>query len=165
MREEPNSTPLPEKIEPSSYHLDCLVEERKELALLMEMTDEQIQVRIDEEHDKNLQNNQERIKECDVLREKYETMLKQVREWVPPTPDHIGLQNTMKNQIRESISHDCDTDYYEKRDIKCGPKNWRKVHIQATKRVIEYHEKGHEAEVLQARTQTRWIRQLRVSLE
>jgi hypothetical protein len=41
------------------------------------------------------------------LRAKYHSMLAQVNAWVPPTPDHVKLQEFMRRQLILSLDADC----------------------------------------------------------
>ncbi|MEW1990755.1 hypothetical protein [Microbacterium sp. NPDC078849] len=103
------------------------------------------------------------ITEKEALRARYTAMLRQVRAWTPPTPEHIGLRAFMIEQLEQSIAFDCgdwepsrpvaeSVDLYSQRKIG----ELTRQHADAVKQLGE--ERGRVA------SQNAWVRALRESL-
>jgi len=165
MRDDPMDKPIPEKFEPSTYHLENIERYRRQLNQVQLMTDAEIESL--EEHDRLKEI--ESIKQSELdradLKLKYEDMLEQVKEWIPPSPDHENFKKFMLDQITESIEHDCDTSYRWPAPQKKSVDQWRADRIKDLERDIAYHTKENDEELKRYIEKNRWIQQLRQSIE
>lgn len=57
-------------------------------------------------------NAEEGIRKTEALRSRYESMLAAVEAWEPPTRDHQGLKDFMRQQLDDSIAFDCVDTYW-----------------------------------------------------
>jgi hypothetical protein len=162
MRDEPLDAPVPEKIEPSPYHLEKLEKLRATLAELRAMPVAEIAAAAVMANAERAAAHQRDVVDNEDRRSKYEEMLRQVEKWEPPTHEHRSLRTFMIEQIEQSISFDC-------RDLIPPPKpltgpEWIETKLRDTLRDIEYHETKHTEEVAMAASRTQWLRALRASL-
>ena len=167
MRDDPMDKPIPDEFKPSDYHAKSISTAKSELTRLRKMTPEQATAKSRAEFAKNQQEARVAIKKNRVLKTKYEAMLAEVEKWHPPTPDHEGMKKFMREQITESIAHDCGGGYYTQH-LKGGPVSgavWLNAAIARCKRDIVYHTKENREEIARAKQRTEWVRQLRQSLK
>ena len=163
MRDDPNDAPIPERFEPSDYHQRKLEETHAELDRVSAMTREQIAAAADEAFSAELQRWQDRRDRRSKLRGQYEAMLASVEAWKPPTTEHVGLQEFMAKQIRESIDWDC-SDKYDDAPERKSADGWIAVRASELRRDLNYHEAEHRKEVERASQRTEWVKALRASL-
>lgn len=166
MRDEPMNTPIPERFEPSDYHAKKIEEARATLARLEAMTQEEAAASAKAAFDEDVRRKEEGITKADSLRRKYEAMLARVREWKPPTQDHVGLQRFMAEQIQQSIDFDCGTDFYERMAPRLmDPMEWLAKEQAGAMKEIGYHAAEYEKEVQRANERSAWVAKLRESLK
>ncbi len=163
MRDMPMDAPIPEKFEQSSYHAEQITDDETTLSELIAMPEGDIADACQKEYDEGMVYYTERLDSIAAQKLKYASMLNEVEAWVPPTSDHEELKSFMRNQIQESIDHDCSTTYTEP-PKKVMPGDWHAQKIDTITRSIEYHKKHHTDDVSRAATRTEWVRQLRNSL-
>lgn len=163
-RDEP-SVPIPEALEPSSYHKEALAKAKRDLGRVMALTESECAEQSSEEYESRLGEWQaSRIRRTET-RTRYEAMLTEARKWLPPTPEHKGLKDFMVQQLTESIRFDCshdDEDWKPKR--AASAKAWRDEQIKRAKKDIEYHAEHYADDVRRASERTEWSRALRTSL-
>jgi hypothetical protein len=165
MRDEPMDTPIPERFESSDYHTRELAEANDEMAKLRAMSIEETGAAAREAFDAETKANSEAIARNSELRGKYEAMLKQVKSWNAPTPEHEGFKKFMADQLTESIRFDCSESYYEehKPKQKAGAE-WLADRIAKATRDVEYHTTEHAKEVERTESRNSWLDALRNSL-
>lgn len=166
LRDEPGGgEQIPERFEPSDYHIKALTEERAALAAVLAMTPAECERAAAKAYDDAETNRVMRLQEKAELRAAYETMLEKARKWTPPTDSHRGLREFMVSQIVESIRFDCGTSYYETPTVRKSSGEWLAAEIAAKKESIAYHQREHAAEVQRADERTAWVQALRQSLK
>ena len=165
LRDEPaGGDQIPEEFDPGDYHLKALDKTRCDLASLDAMTPDELEAAAFKEWRSAEDYRLERLQEMRSLRAAYEAMLKRVKAWTPPTPEHSGLHEFMRTQIEDSIPFDCDTDYYDNPTVKMTGEDWKAVRHRKLLADLTYHANHHEADVERAAGQTAWVRALRESL-
>ena len=166
MRDESSSVPIPDKFEVSDYHEKQIKENEEELARIIAMSFDERIAGAEKQYRKQMDAKEESIRKANELRQQYNDMLTKVALWIPPTPDHQELKNFMEQQIAVSIKSDCDTSYYEEKDIQLlSGAEWRKTKIERLKKDIEYHKKEHEHEFVRVDGRNKWVQKLRGSLK
>lgn len=163
MRDDPADAPIPEKFEPSDYHVKALAEARAELARLESMGEGMASVAAIKEWEANDSARRVRMAERDELRRKYNAMLAEARAWNPPTPDHVGMRDFMVEQINESIKFDCSS-RYDTPEILLDGNAWLAQKRAAAMRDVEYHSQENAKEIARAAERTEWVKALRFSL-
>lgn len=94
-------------------------------------------------------------------RAKYESMLRQIRRWEPPTEEHEGLKTFMIEQLEESIRFDCHG-YTEPSEMT--GKEYKEQTLAAARRDIKYYEERRIEERDRANGANKWIDDLYESL-
>jgi len=165
MRDDPFDAPVPEKFEPSDYHIKALVEAKLELSRLKAMND-------DEKNSFGQATKDAEIKRIGewIARETKENirlveMEKQVKAWKPPTPDHEELKKFMLQQIDIS-KHDIIS-YTLELKIEIENKPLAAFYIEAVSRAawnVKYHTEENEKEIERTNGRNLWIKQLRDSI-
>ncbi|OGD66270.1 hypothetical protein A2Z61_01145 [Candidatus Campbellbacteria bacterium RIFCSPLOWO2_02_35_12] len=95
----------------------------------------------------------------------YLAMLKEVKEWEPPTKDHKKLKIFMVEQLKKSIEADCS--YVPRRPLplrRLSGKSYRAQLVKRMQKEIAYYSRNHVIEVQLAREKSEWARALRHSL-
>ncbi|WP_312381575.1 hypothetical protein [Stutzerimonas balearica] len=164
MRDEPANAPIPERFEPSDYHLCKLDEAHSRFDEISSLTPEACEHRAAQQyHDAETQR-RIRIKEIGELRQKYDAMIQAVDEWAPPSAEHIHLKEFMRKQLTESIDFDCDASYYAIETPRLSGQVWLEQQLEKARRDIAYHEQQHKEEVERTNQRNEWLRLLRESL-
>jgi hypothetical protein len=162
LRDEPAGAEIPE-FKPSAYYDTSLAEARERLTRLLALTPDEAE---DEALRAHLNAEEARAKyarEKEALRLKYEAMLADVEAWRPPTPDHQGLKNFMREQITESIRFDCGESAREGATKQAGAE-WLAAAIADAERSVAYHAKSRDEEHARVAERNAWVRALRASL-
>ena len=162
MRDEPIDTPIPEKLEPSDYHLKELEKAVKRLEEIKDWDDEKAQQEAERLYQEALKKREEFIKKNEEICKRYEDMLLKVRQWKPPTPDHEGLKKFMIQQLEKSIEFDCSVPEIPQR---LSGEEFRKQQIEKILNDIEYHGKEYVEEVNRVYERNKWLLLLRKSLK
>lgn len=166
MRDKSLDIPIPE-FKPSSTYLDWTNREKKELEKYKSMTIEEAQKEIDKEFKENIDHDKEYVNKYNDTRRKYEKVLDEVKQWQPPTKDHINLKKYAIKQLEDSIEWDCSIDYLEQ-DLKKEKPNaekWLQDRIEGCIKDIKRYEEDYANEVKRTEENNKWIRDLRESFE
>lgn len=163
MRDDPSSAAIPEEFEPSNYNSKALVDANAKLAELEAMTLDERQAAADAENAAAVKEWDDRESEREKQRGRYETMLAKVEAWTPPTTEHEGMKNFMREQLSESIRFDCG-DPYGKRPEPRSTADWYADALARANNDIAYHAKAQAEEIERARKRTKWVADLRTSL-
>jgi hypothetical protein len=153
--------PIPEyKVD--SYHLKELNKAKKELKKFKKLTFNQKLKKIDEYNDKEIENYNKKLKEYYENKKKYEFMLEKVKNYNPPTEDHIGFKKFMKEQIESSMEWDLNLPKFPK---SISIKEWENKELNSIIWEIDYHKKEYEKEKQRVKRNNKWNKKLVDSLE
>lgn len=148
---------------PSDYHVEAKEKAINDLRAAEEMTDDQWATVQQMEIRAAIASAEQDRAQRDRWRESYKRMLRKVDEWSPPTGEHTGLKDFMRQQITDSIKWDCNSTYYEESlqklqamTVKC----FRDERLQKLRRDITYHTEEHRKEVDRVNGRNVWKRQL-----
>lgn len=89
------------------YYQDKVKLNTEALNLLKNMTIEEVEHRIEQEHQANLMSQQMHKEENKELEARYRDMIGQVTEWEPPTEEHIRFKEFALDQLTASLEFDC----------------------------------------------------------
>lgn len=149
--------------EPTSYHQDKITQLTEEQKYYNGLTDKEWFEEYTKYIRKTTKDIQDNIYDKIDLKQKYENMLVQVIEWVPPNQDFDELKTFMINQLKESIDWDCKTCYDQDRLSKLDELTFEKYKIDKTTSFhqdIEYHQKRYEEECERVKSRNEWKRKL-----
>jgi hypothetical protein len=109
----------------------------------------------------------EQIEKSSQLKSAYEKMLNEVISWEPPSKEHENFKEFMIDQLKSSIDHDCQIDFYKRSldDIESITyrEYCRELKDSAAKS-IKYHSESMRKEIENAEAANLWIKQLFESL-
>lgn len=109
---------------------------------------------------KDIDNN---IKEKIESKEKYENILNQVKEWIPPNENFHKLKSFMINQIEESIDFDCDTSFWQERKNKISNlklEQYKRNVLNDINESLISNKKYYDEEVQRVKERNQWKQQL-----
>lgn len=167
MREEPFDAPIPERFEPSDYHAKKLAEAEVELERVSGLSDAECEVEAAAEYASEKERLEAYVAKAIEAGTRLRAMQKQVRNWTPPTPDHIGLKDFMREQLASTLQFDGDPKYARESLAKLRrktPNEWRLEKIAKAQKDIDYHHAEHLDEVKRTEARNDWLKALRESL-
>lgn len=161
LRDEPLDAPIPAHFEANDYYARALDRDQKRLRELLDLSSDERKQKCEQEHQEACRSAQQHRQERQELRTKYEAMLAQVEAWQPPTVEHHDLRRFMRQQITDSIRHDC----YETEDPKpVSVDLWYADQVANLERAIEHHRKSHAEEEERVKGRNKWLQSLLESL-
>ncbi|KWR88787.1 DUF551 domain-containing protein [Cupriavidus sp. IDO] len=163
MRDEPIDSPIPERFEPSDFYTKKAEAARAEVQRLRGLSDAEAECEAEADHQAMCARYAGYRQESVDLQAKYEAMLEQVREWLPPTPDHEGFKAFMLEQLESSIRSDCDASCWQDPAKQTGC-DWRAAQIDSNSRLAERSEQMHREEIERTEGRNAWLKALRESL-
>lgn len=163
MRDDPADAPIPERFEPSDYHVNKLAELRAERYRIVCLTNVQADEAAAAEYAAAEARYQERLSEMRTLRTKYLAMRAKAEAWTPPSEAHEEFRRFMVKQIDSSIDGDCCEKYMERPVLKNGS-TWRAEKFKSIDRDIQYHHDENAKEIARTETRNVWLLALRASV-
>jgi len=164
MRDDSSDKPIPEKFEPTDYHVKKIEEAKALLSTLQNMTNDE-KIRFGEnKKSEEVVSSEAWLEKRQVENSRLAGMESQVKAWTPPTPDHKGLKDFMLQQI--SISKN-GGEYIQEEIRKAKAKAPMSYYIQTVSdanRDINYHTEENKKEIERVNSRNEWLRQLRNSI-
>lgn len=171
VKEEPLTVPTPMKFEPETYHKEKLDKALKELNKIVDMTFEEVyeemKIAFDSEKQKNLENARKSIRK----NETYDRIRKEVKNWNPPTSEHVGIKDFALEQIDKSkVSQRYINEYleWENKEFDGSKKavdEYIREKLRSCNWNIDYHSKSWDEEVRRAADKTKFMKEFILSLE
>ena len=156
---------IPDRFEPSDYHLKALTSAKDRLSDLESITMEDAKSRCDGEYKQAESARITRLSENKAQLAAYEAMLQQVNAWQPPSDEHCGLRDFMRDQIEQSVKFDDSTDYLGKPTEIKAAEDWLEDKKSEALEKIKYHREEYAKEVERTNKRNEWIATLRNSLQ
>ena len=163
-RDDDADTPIPDKFEPSDYHLKAIDEAKKNLTYYEELRPKEIVDLSKAAWCKAEESRLESLNDSKTLRAHFEAMIVEAESWAPPTEDHNGLKKFMLDQLKNSMKFDCSEEYYADPIKRFDPVEWVNKKREKAKRDIEYHTENYAEEVARCNDRSAWVQSLRNSL-
>ena len=160
----PGSQPVPERFEVDPFHANSLVENRAKLVELETMS---VEDRVTGCAAYNAQVEEHRVtglRRMNELREQYIAMRAHVKAWHVPSDKHLGLRNSMLEQIDEDLERHCGYTHYDTPAKPLLPIEWLEQQKITVLNNIEYHNKKSREITQLTADRNEWIAQLRASL-
>jgi len=165
MRDDPSDAEIPERFECSKYYPKAEQEARARVALLEGMSDTERVAFGEQQRDAELARHREVVAEAEKANARLEAMADEVRTWVPPTTDHIGLRDFMIEQLYISAA----TDTYTPRRVAVleamTPVALWEEALTGAREHLECATKGLREEAERIAGRNEWVAKLRASLE
>lgn len=166
LRDDPKAE-LSDEFKVDEYYVERFEEAKEELEKAKQMTDEDFAAEAEKIFAREKESLLRTIEEKKAIRKRYENMLEEVKQWVPPTNDHIELKNFMISQLEDSIQADGSADYYEEKLAELRCKTAEETRSQLMEDRIwdlNYSKEQLEKAEYAAKYRTEWVSQLRKSL-
>ncbi len=164
MRDDPTDKPIPEKFEALTYNKEKLDEAQRELGRMNGLSIDDGEKEAGKEFTKETQEREQNVEKNRKLINQYKDMLRQVKQWQPPTLDHVEFKKFMVSQIEGSINFDGSEDYYIENPIKkLTREEWLARKKKDILRDIAYHAKEYSNEIERTDQRNKWIKDLRDS--
>lgn len=165
MRDEPLDKPIPEAFEPDSYYSQQIEKANQRLRDVELISLAEAEARAEADYNAAVQEHSEALAKRLSCRERYERTLNEVRQWQPPTPEHVNLKDFCIKQIEESMRFDCSTDYYTQNPPRRKTaQEWLDAQRQQALQDITYHAQELTKEIQRTNERNQWIKDLRESL-
>ena len=155
---------IPEQFSPSDYHAKAAQKSRDELQTLLTMTRQELDLEASKAWEDAEARRLARLESSRQQRKAYDEMLGKVDAWNPPTAEHVGLKNFMREQIEQSIQWDCDEEFDSNQTTRMTGEQWAEERTTHLNRDIKYHDRNHIEEVKRVEGRTAWVKALRSAL-
>lgn len=163
LRDAPSDATIPERFEPSQWYAQRAATDRAELLRIEALTPAEADAAAQAAWDEAFKARALRNEQKEALRVRYEMMLTQVRDWHPPTPDHVGFKSFMIEQLNSSIDFDCNTKY-DTLPTPLRGDEWRADKIRSLRESISRAEQDQREENERTESRNRWLADLRKSV-
>lgn len=164
MRDEPMDAPIPERFEPSDYHLKALENTKAEISRLESLTESELEAECTKQHEEAESRKAEQLKENQAQIRAYRSMIKKVNAWEPPTAHHDQFKAFMIEQLERSIKFD-DSSKYLKPESKPDAEAWWESTKAKLYKDMEYHTDQYGEELKRTEQRNAWLQVLRDSLK
>ena len=145
---------LPKLSVASDYHAVALAEAERRMTELEALTPEQVQERSQAAFAEAVQRHLERVREQGLEQARYAKMLDAVERWTPPTPEHQGLKDFMREQLCGSITFD----HYKWEPPKAeSGADWIAKERESASRDMTYHREEGRKEAARVAERNAWI--------
>lgn len=161
MREEPLTTPIPHRFEPSDFYTKSLEKARKHLEYLRAIKAEDIQKEINKGHKEKLEGEKRYREKQSELRRLYTGILGEVEAWQPPTQEHKALKMFAIEQIEMCLP---ETRIETGEPKKPSPEKWMVEELHKCLQDIEHYEEKEKEEIQRCERRNKWLKDLRGSL-
>lgn len=162
MRDDPADAPIPERFEPHTDFYDKgIAEARAVLAEVPALSAQECDARAAADYETALKSHTDRLAEQAAGERRYRSMLAQVEGW---TTQAEGIREFMLEQLRTSISHDCDSRYEPEPPIRQTGEQWRQTTLEKVSRVLADRTVERAKEIGRTEGRNQWLANLRASL-
>ena len=157
------------KAEVDSYYIERRDTAQKQLEEFLSIPKDKMIKKLEKEIKKINADEKTRLKtrgnEMRQMKRNYDTMLKKVKKWNPPTIEHVNLKNFMIQQIEMSISYDIhDYSSLYSDIITESPEEYYETRLRELNDEYQRVKSKYEAELRKVEESNRWIDQLHKSL-
>ena len=157
---------IPDKICPSDYYKKRYEEAKAEYEkhLATPKTKEELEAEYIIYVNGVIKGNEDRVKENEALKNRYNAMLSKLRSWIPPSEDYKGIKDFMESQLTDSLDFDCSHVYVE----NIIPKDeWIQKQANRTDLIesMKYNLERYEKEVVAAEKHTQWLKTFSESIK
>ena len=163
MRDENNDMEV-YHVKPSKYHNELIKEAKSRIKESASLSDHVIISTRKNELLESRKSYNESIKSIKLSAKRLESILKDAKEWTPPTNNHVKFKNFMIDQLQATLDQDGNTGYYDKslenigdEIISLNAKDIRKSIKDSADSDIEYHSRMYNEEVERCKSSNKWI--------
>lgn len=166
LRDEPLSSEIPE-FKVDDYYLNQAKETEEKIASLLSMTQQDKEENFNKYVSDIVKSAEENLSEKKIIKQRYEKMLEQARNFDPPSSNHYNYKSFMIEQLQNSIQWDCSDDYYLdqiNRVKSLSLEEWFKSQLIIAQSDLDYYKEQLEEEQDRVNKNNLWVKQLKESL-
>lgn len=156
---------------PSKYHIDAINNLKSKIKELESISDEDMVYNEVKKLRERKEYHIDSIKKSNENSIILNQILDKVLLWTPPTIDHEGIKTFMIDQLKQTIQHDCNTEYsikniseIEKQLKGINATTLRKKIINEKKESLKYHTKQYKEDIKRCEESNKWVDDLINSL-
>jgi len=172
MRDEPLDS-LYEPRTPSEYYTKSIQEKKEKLEKYTSLSDEDLLAEMQKGLNDDLEYYKKRLEESNKNSEKLKSILDSVKDWIPPTEDHVGFKTFMIDQLAGTIEQDGDPSYSIEKILEIQKKLEKKVDISSERKSkiaeieseISYYEIEYQKELKRCKESNEWMESIFKSIE
>lgn len=165
LRDKPLSPDIPDYIEESDYYKNRLQEETMAYESLKKMTPEEIHMENEAQYQKGLEKHHKMLEKAIEHNKKYDDIYAEVQKWDPPTASHENLKDFALEQIEISKEDTNAIVRWIQAYEKAPDDEWYQDMLKYYEKAIEHSKKMAEEEHNRVVSRTKWIKDLKKSLE
>lgn len=164
MRDEPLSVPVPAHFEPDEWYKNHYMNMVKKLKENESLTFEEVKLRRQREHDKEVKSARRAIAQMTEVNERYKQIRKQIEAWTPPTEDYNGIKQFAIDQIEKSMNTEDHFDYYQKiidepfDDSDEAVREYMVRHLADLQNAAERSKRNYEKAIARANEKTEFMK-------
>lgn len=164
MRDEPLSVPVPAHFEPDEWYKNHYMNMVKKLKENESLTFEEVKLRRQREHDKEVKSARRAIAQMTEVNERYKQIRKQIEAWTPPTEDYNGIKQFAIDQIEKSMNPEDHFDYYQKiidepfDDSDEAVREYMVRHLADLQNAAERSKRNYEKAIARANEKTEFMK-------
>lgn len=164
MRDEPLSVPVPAHFEPDEWYKNHYMNMVKKLKESESLTFEEVKLRRQREHDKEVKSARRIIAQMTEVNERYKQIRKQIEAWTPPTEDYNGIKQFAIDQIEKSMNPEDHFDYYQKiidepfDDSDEAVREYMVRHLADLQNAAERSKRNYEKAIARANEKTEFMK-------
>lgn len=164
MRNQPADAKIPDSFEVAEHYTERVSQAQANLDTFDHCSDELLRVRQESEYKNSCENTAKRLTEMRLGRSRYEDMLDKVENYEPPTEGHVNYKEFMIRQLEDSIDADCNEEYC-KTPAMVDFDEWKTVKRKSLQDDLDYTKKSLVEEAQRVAGRSKWISDLKKSLE
>lgn len=162
LRESPDAT-IPERFEPrTDYYDETEAKAKAKLRKLDAITPATANREAAKDYEAALARHADERSRTDATRARYEAMLVRVDSWEPPTPEHEGFKQFMREQLQQSIDFDCNP--YERKITFLTGDVWVEKQRASAEEDLRYAREHRAEEIKRTESRNAWLKALRESV-
>lgn len=104
MRDEKQGAPIKYREVDTERHEKRIAEAEKNYHYYMNMTEEQAEELVNEDHDYFMRMYKEKLEENELVKPRIQAMIDKVSAWEPPTEKHNNLKNIAVTQLQDNLA-------------------------------------------------------------
>jgi methionyl-tRNA formyltransferase len=164
-RREDNTGRIPLTVEPRTWHLEQLEQEKAELIRLRGLSDAECEAEANKEYATRIAARIDSLEDKIDVKSRYEAMLEQVKAWNPPDEIYTEFKKFMIEQIEQSISYDCSSHKYVLPPVtKQTGEQWRQEQIDISLKNIQYEAEYYQKDLDRTAHRNEFVQKLHASV-
>jgi hypothetical protein len=171
MRDEPLEKEYEPRV-PSDYYSKNVSEKKTQISEYKTLSDKEIIAKEKQRLEEGKNYHLKSIKTTKANKKRLVKILKEAREFIPPTAEHNEFKKFMIEQLESTIDFDCSTKYHdealieiEKTLANMNAARLRKMVIEEMEKSLSYYIEEEAKEIKRCNDSNKWVNQVFESLK